>query len=116
MNHFEQLEAKIAEQQKGREGTNAFYVGLQLLDICRGSEELAEIVLTDLNNKDMGIDKAEAKIAAYASAHKKGNQGCCPPQEADRILREFYGLPAAGAEPSKKSDSGVIDILDFLGV
>lgn len=107
---------KIEEQQsKLKPGEIAFYVGEQLKDICRSVPEQAELILHDLDNPDMSIIKAEAKIEKYAREHKQGKSGCCPPQEADRILREFYGLAPASAVPaSAKESANILDIADFL--
>ena len=73
-------------------------VGEQLKDICAADPHCAELVAQDLENKDMSLEKAAAKIKAYADElHKKqkGNCVCVPPNEAERIIREFYGLPKA---------------------
>lgn len=40
----------------------------------------------------------------YASKHRHGNQGCCPPTEADRIIREFYGIPMVGIDLANGPD------------
>lgn len=89
MSVFEKIEA----QQKGKEDTTVWMVGEQLKDICREDPSFAEIVLADLENESMSIDKCEKKIKAYADKHRKGNCACVPPNVADRIIREFYGLP-----------------------
>lgn len=123
MTIFEKIEA----QQKGCENTLAWMVGEQLKDICAADPACAELVSQDLENKDMSLEKAAAKIKAYADElHKKqkGNCVCVPPNEAERIIREFYGLPAASAprlsivkpEPAPVAeavDDG-LDLFDFL--
>lgn len=98
MTVFEKIEA----QQKGIENTAAWMVGEQLKDICAGDSHCAELVLQDLDNKDMSITAAERKVKAYADKQKRqGNCVCVPPSVAEKIIREFYGLPDAGAEPLK---------------
>ena len=95
MTVFEKIEA----QQKGKENTAAWMVGEQLKDICRADPACASIVAEDLENKDMSIEKASLKIKAYADDQyrkQKGNCVCVPPNVAEGIIREFYGLPAAG--------------------
>ena len=105
-----------AQQSKLKPGETAFYVGEQLKDICRTVPEQAELILHDLDNPEMSIVKAEEKIAKYASEHRQGKCGCCPPQEADRILREFYGLASASAPSAVKTEkSDIIDLADFFG-
>lgn len=42
----------------------------------------------------MGLADCEKKIAAFAKENRQGNMGFCGPADADRIIREFYGLPA----------------------
>lgn len=93
---------KINAQQKGREGTAVWMVGEQLKDIYRSDPQCAKIVDEDLDNKAMSIAEAEKKVKAWADSHKKSgsNCSCVPPNEAERIIREFYGLPEAGETPA----------------
>ena len=86
---------KLREQQSGvREHTAPWMVAQQLMDICRHDPASAELILQDLDRPAMSIVEAEKKVKAYADAHKNGSFACVPPDESDRILREFYGLPA----------------------
>lgn len=110
MNIIENAIQKIKAQQ-GVKNTMVWCVGEQLKDICRESEHNADIVSTDLDNSEMSIAKCEKKIAEYASKHKNGNCGCCPPNVADEIIRKFYGIPAPGEAPTK---TNVLDLSDFL--
>lgn len=92
---------KIAEQQKGMENTAVYMVGEQLKDIIRGNSDMEELVSQDLELEEMSLRKCEEKIKAYADEkHKelKGNCVCVTPIEADKLIREFYGLPEAAAE------------------
>lgn len=109
MTVFEKIEA----QQKGKENTAPWMVGEQLKDICRGDPHCAELVDKDLDNKSMSIEYAEKKIKAYADKHKTGNFACVPPNVAERILREFYGLPDAGQAPDPVAPSAEPDFLDL---
>ena len=68
-------------------------VGEQLKDICRREPKSAELIAQDLTVKEMSITEAEKKIKAFADKHKTGNFACVTPIEAEKILREFYGLP-----------------------
>lgn len=91
---------KIEDQRKGKENTPVWMVGQQLMDMCRADETCAQIVSEDLENKDMSIAAAAKQIKAWADEqHKKqkGNCVCVPPDVADRIIREFYGLPLVNA-------------------
>ena len=90
------IQAIEAQQAKVKERSPQWMVGEQLKDICRMEPRSAELIAQDLQVKEMSITEAEKKIKAFADAHKTGGFACVTPMEADRILREFYGLPAAG--------------------
>lgn len=119
---FDKLIEKIAEQQKGKENTAAYMVGEQLKDICRKIPEAAEIVLRDLELPEMSIEKVEKKIHEYANKQKRsGNCVCIPPNVAEDIIKEFYGLtgftesaPKLPPEPEKNTSRKMIDLTDFL--
>ena len=89
MSAVEKIERQQAKE-KGR--TAAWMVGEQLKDMARREPEIAELLDKDLDIPEMSIQQAEKKIKAYADAHKTGNFACVTPAEAERILREFYGL------------------------
>lgn len=120
---------KIEVQQKGRENTDVWMVGEQLKDICRNDPSCATIVVEDLENKAMSIEAAAKKIKEYADSQKskqKGNCVCVPPNVAEGIIRDFYGLPAAPnsaangetpmLEPVQASDiaDGFLELDSFL--
>ena len=112
MTVFEKIEA----QQKGKENTPAWMVGEQIKDICRSDPHCAEIVVQDLENASMSIVEAEKKIKAYADKQKHtGNCVCVPPNVAEKIIREFYGLPEAGSpkEP-QQPQLRLLDLGDLL--
>lgn len=116
-----------AQQVKVQARSNQWAVGEQLKGICLREPKSAELILRDLQVKEMGIVEAEKKIKAFADKRRKGNSSNVSLFEAEDILREFYGLPAAGAAasgaiqepvpvppPSVKPDNGIIDLMDFL--
>lgn len=105
------LEKIAAQQPKGR--GPVWMVGEQLKDILRSEPELAELVEQDLDVQEMSIAECEKKIKAFADAHKTGNFSCVIPSEAERIIREFYGLPEPGAAPGP-SGRKVIRLEDFF--
>jgi hypothetical protein len=116
MTVFEKIEA----QQKGKEGTAPWMVGEQLKDICRADPGCAELVDKDLDNQSMSIVEAEKKIKAWADKNKKGNCAVVPPNVAEKIIREFYGLPEVGEDqkpsvipfaPKPAKKLGVMDLL-----
>lgn len=122
---------KIDAQVKGKEYTPVWGVAQQLKDILREDPSLEEIVDKDLDVQGMSLADCEKKIKARADAiHKeKGLKGVCiPPQEAEKIIREFYGLPdaveqlpqAAGSAASPLTSAGaegaedVLDLSEFF--
>lgn len=112
MTVFEKIEA----QQKGKENTPAWMVGQQLKDICRSDPHCAELVLQDLENASMSIVEAEKKIRAWADKQKRsGNCVCVPPNVAEKIIREFYGLPEAGTVPEDPTPTlRLLDLSDLI--
>ncbi len=114
------IQAIKAQQAKVKERFPQWIVGEQLKDICMAEPQSAELVAQDLAVEAMSITEAEKKIKAFADSRRVGNFSCVTPIEADRILREFYGLPAAGAaaQPSAPTSAdgpdGKINLLDFL--
>lgn len=107
----------ITKAQKGLEDTDAFAVGEQLKELCE-DPACAGLVAKDLEIKGMGLKDCAAKIKAYADKHRvKGSSCVCvPPDVAERIIREFYGLPGRGQEaaPQPAPKSGFLDLEDFL--
>lgn len=113
----EAIRAIEAQQSKVKDRSPQWMVGEQLKDICRREPRSAELLAQDLKVAGMSITAAEKKIKAYADSHKTGNFSCVTPMEADRILREFYGLPELSAAPPPAADPPkrkIIDMMDFL--
>lgn len=114
MNVFEKIEA----QQAGKENTGPWMVGEQLKDICRADSHCAEIVAQDLENKSMSLEACEKKIKAKADEIQKKTKSkcvCIPPNVAEQVIREFYGLPETQAKaPSEPAP--VADTTDFLNL
>lgn len=92
------LDKITAQQSQYKKGSAPWCVGEQLKDILRAQPEAADLVAQDLEQKGMGIADCEKKIAAFATPTSQGNVGFCGPADADRIIREFYGLPARREE------------------
>lgn len=105
----------LTEQQgKVKERSAPWMVAEQLKDICRREPESAELVARDLENPEMGIVQAEKKIKAFADAHKTGSFSCVTPSEAEKILREFYGLGDDGAALLGNKAPKILSLADFL--
>lgn len=99
-------------KQQPKERTAVWVVGEQLKDILRDNPGFAELVLQDLENEAMSIAACEKKIKEFADKHKTGNFACVIPTEAERIIREFYGLHAEAAAPKATAD--VVDLTAFF--
>ena len=121
--------AMIEKQQEAVKPRSAqWMVGEQLKDICQREPHSAELIAQDLEVEKMSITEAEKKIKAFADANKTGNFACVTPVEAEKILREFYGLPEpfedGGAadrgeesqEDERRNSSArkVLDLSDFF--
>lgn len=121
---LQQLIEKITEQQQGKEETAVYMVGEQLKDICRMNPDAAEIVLQDLELPEMTIEKAAEKIKAYADEQHKKNKGncvCVPPDVAENIIAEFYGIKEitnsqtiANLQGISPKTDNFIDLSDFI--
>ena len=111
---IEKVIEKISEQQRGLENTPAFYVGEQLKGICKSSENVAEIVLQDLDNPEMSIVKAEAQIKKYADEHHGAAKSfCVTPDAAEGIIKKFYGVDSFETS-APKSEENYINLDDFI--
>lgn len=112
---IERATEMLNEQQRSvKERSAPWMVAEQLKDICRREPESAELIAQDLDNPDMSIVEAEKQIKAFADSHRTGKFSCVTPSEADRILREFYGLPEPGMGGEAPGVIG-LDLADFWG-
>ena len=114
MSGVEQALEKLRAQQGRVERYSApWMVAEQLMELCRREPAHAELIAQDLDNPEMGIIMAAAKLQAYADAHHgKAKTYCITPAQAEEILRQFYGLPDRGTEPAA---GVVLDLADFFG-
>lgn len=105
---------KLLEQQsRVKERSPQWTVAEQLMDICRAEPESAALLAQDLDVPEMSIVEAEKKLKAFADSHRTENFACITQAEADRILREFYGLPGGGRdEPAPVLG---LNLADFWG-
>ena len=105
---------KIKAQQEGIENTPAWMVGEHLKDILCREPWNEELLAQDLDVKEMSLRKAAEQIKAYADKQpRKGNCVCVPPNVAEKILREFYGLQNAAPEKTPTPAVSGTKILDF---
>lgn len=109
----------IAEQQKGHETEPRFMIGEQLKEIAEREPLSAELLERDLEIEEMNLEAAEKHFQEHADRnHGKAKAFCITPKVAERLLREFYGLPIPeeNAPDKKEADSsaGYIDLSSFL--
>ena len=115
MNYKEIIEA----QQKGHETEPRFMIGEQLKEIAEREPLSAELLERDLEIEEMNLEAAEKHFQEHADRnHGKAKAFCITPKVAERLLREFYGLPIPeeNAPEKKEADSsaGYIDLSSFL--
>lgn len=116
------LDKITAQQGKHKQGSAPWCVGEQLKDILHAQPEIAKLVVHDLDQTGMSLADCEKKIVDFAKDHRQGSVGSCGPADADRIIRTFYGLPAAPVAPclTSPADSSAapkrktIRLADFL--
>lgn len=114
----EALAAIEAQQKDLAQGSAPWCVGEQLKDILREEPAGADLVTKDLA-AGMTLADCEKKIAAFAREHSKGKTGFCGPADSDRIIREFFGLPARQAAPIQEDSPAparrrTIRLTDFM--
>lgn len=97
---------EIAELERQRneapEGSLTKAVGDMLRGMVAGGGIAAEVVAQDLENKEMSLKKCADKLTAYAREHQKAGCYWMPPEEAGRIIREFYGIPEEEAQKPER--------------
>lgn len=120
METMDKLRERIEEQRKGHEAAPRWMIGEQLLDIAGREPLSAELLLRDLEIKEMNLEAAEKKFAEYAGKNRgKESVFCITPKVAEKLLREFYGLAEPEAPSEKKdaptdADGDYIDLSAFL--
>ena len=111
---------KIEDQQKGHENTLAWCVGQTLKEICEADPDCARIVAEDLENESMSIHECAKKNQENADRIQKQTRGICvyvPQSEEERIIREFYGLPAAAPKVKPEQEqpkAAALDLFSFF--
>lgn len=100
---------EVQQKQAGNKG-HIFAMGEQLKEICRNEPRAAELVAQDLTNPEMSLAKLKLTFDKFAQDHREGNESCITPDQADELIRKFYGIPA----PNQSSCSNVLDLFDLL--
>ena len=109
----------IAFQQKGHENEPIFMIGEQLKDIVSREPGIREILERDLLVDGMDLAGAASYFKKYADKNRKNAKCfCISPHVAEKLLREFYGLPDCAIESKKETapvkTSGFIDLNSFF--
>lgn len=110
MTVFEKIEA-----QQPKERSAVWMVGEQLKDIIRTDPRAQEIVLQDLDVKEMSLAECEKKIAERARKNKVGNVGCVTPAEAEEIIRAFYGIAVGDEVQAEAPSTAPLSLASFFG-
>ena len=96
MEALQKVIEKIKEQQRGENThSQARTLGNQLIGMLMRCPEAAQVVLTDLEGESMGIQSCAVKLKTHADEiHKKekGNVVAISPEEAAKIIADFYGI------------------------
>ena len=103
----------ITNQQKGHEAEPRFMIGEQLKEIAEREPFSAELLERDLQIEEMNLEAVEKHFQEYANKNRKqAKVFCITPIVADKLLREFYGLPTD--KPEEQTSSEFIDLTSFL--
>lgn len=71
----------------------------------------AEAILQD----DKTLKGCKAAFDKFASNHKTGNQSVITPEDAEKLICDYFGFPSSGIENIKKeAKSEMIDVTDLL--
>ena len=98
----------ITKLQPVAEGP-VWMVGEQLKDMLRDAPALAAIVIEDLQADKDALKHCESKIREHARKHG----GCCIPRDAEKIIREHFGLQAKQEAP-KAADDTLVSLDSFF--
>ena len=110
----------IEKQQRGKDNTPAFVIGLHLIEMMKQDGRIEAILEEDLQNPEMSLENCAKKLQDAADQiHRetKKNTVCLTPMQAEKIIRKFYGLPDQGDVPQPApapEPSDIIDLEDLL--
>lgn len=115
-NPYLQEATEIIRKQQGPRGP-VWMCGEQLLEMIAPDEAAAKLVLNDLKHGGMSLKACEAEIRAFAQK----NDSCCTGQEAEKIIRKYFGLleqteapkPEPAAPPAPAGN--IVNLEDFFG-
>lgn len=108
---------KIREyQKKHKEGSLEFGIAELLIEISEANPKAAEIIITDLEKKEMNLSAAAKRLEEYAKKNKSGNSYAMTNKKAMELLKEFYGLTEleTSKEVVKKAEPDILNLEDLL--
>ena len=114
-NPYLQEATEIIRKQQGPRGP-VWMCGEQLLEMIAPDEAAAKLVLDDLKERGL-LFACEANIRAFAQK----NGSCCTGQEAEKIIRKYFGLPEQTAAPKPEPAAppapagNIVNLEDFFG-
>ena len=114
-NKYLQEATALIRDQQGSRGP-VWMCGEQLLEMITPDEAATKLVLDDLQHGGLTLTACERKIKEFAQK----NKGCCTGAEAEKIIREYFGLgkapEALKREPETAAPAGdTIRLEDFFG-
>ena len=114
------LISMIKKQQGENHHNPTYMIGMQLIDMAHDDERIIQILVEDLQAESMSLGKCADAMKQHADEiHRKehGSYVCIPPDEAEKVIRKFYGLPEREAEPAAAApepETGILSLEDFL--
>lgn len=89
-------------------------VGQILLGLCEADAHIARLVEQDLENPDMSLEKCFAKMREIAQKKQKNNCYYMLPEEAEKTIRDFYGIPERKAGTASQHQTEILDLADLM--
>lgn len=108
----------VAAQQAGlAEYSPVYQLGEQIKELAAREPRTATLLAEDLTQEGMGLVACEQKLKARADELHKTAGGkcvCIPPAEAEKVIREFYGLGDAAKTAAPRAAGVNVRLADFL--
>ena len=115
-NPYLQEATEIIRKQQGPRGPVGM-CGEQQLEMIAPDEAAAKLVLNDLKHGGMSLKACEANTRTFACK----NGSCCTGQEAEKIIRKYFGLPEQTDAPKPEPAAppapagNIVNLEDFFG-
>lgn len=113
MTYSEAMEKIRKAGEKFKSGTLEAGIAAMLTEMAERNTEHAKIIAADLENPEMGLKAAGKQLYDYARDHKIGSSYYMPPEEAKKLIAEFYGISEETTAENPEMDAPV-DLMDLL--